>query len=87
MSHDIFKFVHSRRRLNDENAIRKQISIAKAYGIIQEEPHRYAKYHALNCGQKNCMFCTNPRKLLGEKTMQEKSFEQRRLHEEYDFEE
>ena len=86
MSSDVFKFVHSRRMLNTNNAIKKQVRIAKSYGVNQEEPHRYAKYHALNCGQKNCIFCANPRRLFGEKTLQEKSIEQRRLLEEYDFE-
>ena len=86
MSSDVFKFVHSRRMLNTNNAIKKQVRIAKSYGVNQEEPHPYAKYHALNCGQKNCIFCANPRRLFGEKTLQEKSIEQRRLLEEYDFE-
>ena len=87
MSSDVFKFLHSRRISNTENAIKKQVRIAKSYGVKQEEPHRYAKYHALNCGKKNCILCTNPRRLFGEKTIQEKSMEQRRLIEEYDFEE
>ena len=87
MSSESFKFLHSRRMLNTENAIRKQERIAKSYGVVQKEVHRYAKHHALNCGQKNCVFCANPRKLFGEKTVQEKAMEQRRLYEEYDFEE
>lgn len=87
MSSESFKFLHSRRMLNTENAIRKQERIAKSYGVVQKESHRYAKHHALNCGQKNCVFCANPRKLFGEKTVQERAMEQRRLYEEYDFEE
>ena len=83
MSSDTFKFLHSRRMLNTENAIKKQTTIAKAYGIVEEESHRYAKHHATNCGKKNCIFCTNPRRLFGEKTIQEKSIEQRRLQDEY----
>jgi hypothetical protein len=86
MSNEAFKFLHSKRMLNTESAIKKQLNIAKSYGVNQEEPHRYAKYHALNCGQKGCIFCSNPRKLFGHKTIQEKSIEQRRLYEEYDFE-
>jgi hypothetical protein len=85
MSSDVFKFAHSKRMLNTQNAIKRQMYIAKSNGINQEEPHRYAKYNAVNCGQKNCIFCANPRKLFGEKTIQEKSMEQRRLYEEYDF--
>ena len=83
MSSDTFKFLHSRRMLNTENAIKKQTTIAKAYGVVEEESHRYAKHHATNCGKKNCIFCANPRRLLGEKTIQEKSIEQRRLQDEY----
>lgn len=85
MSSDVFKFLHSKRMLNTESAIRKQMGIAKAYGIEQEESHRYAKHKAVNCGKKNCIFCANPRKLFGEKTIQEKSVEQRRFYEEYDY--
>lgn len=86
MSDEAFKFLHSKRMLNTESAIRKQLSIAKSYGVKPEEPHRYAKYHAVNCGHKRCILCSNPRRLFGEKTIQEKSMEQRRLYEEYDFE-
>lgn len=84
MSSDVFKFLHSKRMLNTESAIRRQMKIAKAHGVQQNEAHRYAKYHAVNCGQKNCVFCANPRKLFGEKTVQEKAMEQRRYHD-YDY--
>ena len=29
----------------------------------------------MNCGRPHCMLCTNPRRIWGEKTMQEKRFE------------
>lgn len=83
MSSDSFKFLHSRRMLNTQSAIKKQTSIAKANGVPVTEDHRFAKHHATNCGKKYCIFCTNPRKLFGEKTVQEKSIEQRRLQDEY----
>jgi hypothetical protein len=87
MASEVFKFLHSRRRLNTENAINRQVEIAKTYNVPVTEKHRYAKHNVLNCGQKGCIFCANPRKLFDEKTLKEKSFEQRRLYEEYDFEE
>ena len=86
MSSDTFKFLHSRRILNTENAIRKQMNIAKVHGINQEESHRYVKYSATNCGKTGCVMCSNPRRLFGEKTIQEKSIEQSRMYDEYDFE-
>jgi hypothetical protein len=41
-----------------------------------EQPHRFAKHHVLNCGNPKCIMCDNPRHVWGEKTMQEKSFDQ-----------
>ena len=67
---------HSSRLHADDNAIRKQVKIAKAHGIEIKEPHKLVKHHALNCGNSNCVMCGNPRKIWGEKTMQEKSFDE-----------
>jgi len=39
------------------------------------EPHRFAKKSALTCGNSNCVMCGNPRKVFGEKTIQEKKHE------------
>ena len=86
MSSDTFKFLHSRRMLHTKNAINRQTNIAKLHGIDEEETHRYAKHRAMNCGQSKCVICANPRKLFGEKTIQERSVEQLRIHDEYDFE-
>jgi hypothetical protein len=30
----------------------------------------------MNCGNPNCVMCGNPRKVWGEKTMQEKRFDE-----------
>ena len=76
MSTEEDKFKHSKRILKDENAIRKQLKIAKAYNIPVENPHELAKHHAMNCGNPNCVMCANPRKVWKEKTIQEKRFEQ-----------
>lgn len=82
MSTEEDKFKKSKRILNDENTIRKQIKIAKQHKVSEynpsaiDQPHRFAKQHAMNCGNPNCVMCANPRKVWKEKTIQEKRFEQ-----------
>jgi len=71
------KFKKSKRLQKDENAVAKQVKIAKAHGLTDKdravkEPHRLAKHHAMNCGQPGCMLCGNPRKIFKELTQQEK---------------
>lgn len=77
MSTEEDKFNHSRRLLKDENAIKKQVKIAKAHGLTDKdkavkEPHRMSKHHAMDCGNPGCMLCGNPRKTWKELTAQEK---------------
>ena len=82
MSHEFDKEKHSKRLHQDEVHITKQVKIAKAYGVPVKEPHKFAKKHVLNCGDPNCVMCMNPRKAFGEKTIQEKRFDQKeRIHE------
>jgi len=76
MSHDEDKIKNSSRRLKDENAIKKQVKIAKAMGMKVEEPHKLAKHHVLDCGNPNCPLCSSPRKLYGERSIQERRFYQ-----------
>lgn len=76
MSREEDRKKHSSRLLKDENAIRKQKKIAKAHGFVHGPDHRYAKMHAVNCGDPNCAMCGNPRKFFKEKTIQEKRLEQ-----------
>jgi hypothetical protein len=61
----------SRRRLRDENAVKRQTRIAKSRGNPVTEPHKFAKRHAMDCGQPGCMLCGNPRKIFKERTIQE----------------
>ena len=75
MSTEQDKYKNSRRRLKDENAVKKQTKIAKEFGVPVSEPHKFAKKHAMNCGDPNCIFCMNPRKSFKQKTLKEKSFE------------
>lgn len=59
--------------------IKRQVKIAKAYGIDVDTPHKLSKHHATNCGQPQCLMCGNPRKIWGEETIQEKRFKQAEL--------
>ena len=77
MSKEEDKFKKSKRIHQDENAVKKQVKIAKAHGLTDKdkaikEPHRMAKHHAMDCGQPGCILCGNPRKLWHELTIQEK---------------
>jgi hypothetical protein len=72
MSTEEDKFKNSKRRLKDENAVKRQTKIAKAAGADVSQPHKFAKRHAMNCGNPNCVMCMNPRKSFNELTTQEK---------------
>ena len=76
MSTEQDKYKNSKRRLKDENAVKKQTKIAKAHGVLVEEPHKFAKHHAMDCGNPGCPLCSNPRKLYNELTPQEKKMYQ-----------
>lgn len=78
MSNEFAKYLNSRRRFGDENAIKKQVKIAKQHGLTSrdkavKEPHRLAKHRAMDCGNPECFMCGNPRKTHKDKlTAQEK---------------
>jgi hypothetical protein len=76
MSHEEEKVKHSKRILKTDNAVKKQVKIAKEFGVEVKEPHKFAKVHAMNCGNPKCFMCSNPRKVFNEKTIQEKRLEQ-----------
>ncbi len=63
-----------RRRLT-QNAINKQKRIAKQSAWnsdkLLEQPHRFAKHHALDCGNPRCLVC-HPEKVFRKPTIQEK---------------
>ncbi len=71
------KFERSKRLHDEETKIKRQAKMAKTAGYDIKEPHRFHKRKALNCGNSDCFLCMNPRKATGEKTIQEKKFEQR----------
>lgn len=54
--------------------IKRQTNIAKESHSRTNQPHRFAKMSALNCGNPKCMFCMNPRKSFNEMTLQERRF-------------
>ena len=72
MSTEQDKFKKSKRIQKDENAVKKQTRIAREFGVPVTEPHKFAKHHAMNCGNPNCHMCGNPRKVFNEPTQQEK---------------
>jgi hypothetical protein len=67
----------SRRRQQDDNAIARQVKIAKSHNTFNDQnikqPHRLVKHHAMDCGNPECYLCGNPRKTHKDKlTQQEK---------------
>ena len=82
MSSENDKVKHSKRLHKEEAAIKRQVKIAKEYGVPVTEPHKFAKRHALNCGNPKCVMCANPRKVFNEKTIQEQKFEQTEKYDE-----
>lgn len=87
MSDEVDKFRNSRRRHNDETKIQRQIDIAKAYHMHHdgkwkyiEQPHRNHKKAILNCGDPKCYMCMNPRRAMGEESMQERKHKQEKYY-------
>jgi hypothetical protein len=72
MSTEEDKFKNSKRRLKDEAAVKRQTKIAKSAGADISQPHKFAKTHAMTCGNPNCVMCMNPRKSVNELTQQDK---------------
>jgi hypothetical protein len=86
MSTEEDKFKKSKRIQQDENAVAKQVKIARAHGLTDKdkavkEPHRLAKHHVMDCGNPECYLCGNPRKTHKDKlTAQEKKLFQDTEH-------
>ena len=76
MSHEFDKEQHSKRIHQKEVTIARNTKLAKEFGIPVKEPHKLHKKNPFNCGNPDCVMCMNPRKSFGEKTMQERKFEQ-----------
>jgi hypothetical protein len=81
MSNQDQKEKRSKRFHKEEAAIKKQQKIALQHGLtrleVEREPHRFAKQHAMDCGNPDCAMCGNPRHIMKDSaTIQEKSFKQ-----------
>jgi hypothetical protein len=81
MSNQDHKDKRSERLHKEEVAIKKQQKIALQHGVdrkeVETESHRFAKHHAMDCGNPDCAMCGNPRHVHKKsETKQEKSFEQ-----------
>lgn len=66
----------AKRLQRTANAIKKQIRIAKnAWNSshLLKQPHRFAKSHALDCGNPKCLVC-HSEKVFRKPTLQEKKF-------------
>ena len=83
MSSEEEKFAHSKRIHQKNTSIQKQVHIAKEFGAPIDTPHKYAKHHALNCGNPKCVMCANPRKTFKELTAKEKRMFQPELQDEF----
>ena len=64
----------ARRRRLTTNAIERQKRIVKDTRgrSPTDQPHRYAKMHALSCGIPGCPACSNPRRVWRQRTLQER---------------
>lgn len=67
----------AKRLQRTANVIKKQLRIAKAFGLthLLKQPHRLAKHHALDCGNTECLVCHSD-KVFNKPTIQEKRFVQ-----------
>ena len=81
MSDQETKEKHSRRLYDDEVHVKKRTNILKELHSslddkTKKQPHRLHKISGMNCGNPKCVMCGNPRKVFGEKTIQEKKFDE-----------
>jgi len=69
---------HGERFFQKIKKLARKLKLAKEYGYEHalKNPHKYHKASLFNCGNPKCVMCMNPRKAFGEKTMQERKFEQ-----------
>lgn len=69
---------HKRRtkriQQKDRHIKRQCAIIGYSTSYEPKSPHMFAKKSATNCGNSRCMYCTNPRKMFKELTMQEQIF-------------
>lgn len=66
--------LHEKRIRYKNNHLEKQIRIAKENNIPVSTPHKFHKRNVMDCGNSNCIFCSNPRKMWNRITLKEKKF-------------
>lgn len=79
MSDELTKQKRNERIQQKDNRLEKQKVIAKLLGgtgKMDMSSHYYHKQNVANCGNPVCYLCSNPRKFFGEKTIQERKFEE-----------
>lgn len=59
------------RRHKTQVYIRKQLEIWQNANREEVEPHYFHKRASMDCGKSGCCLCGNPRRVIGEKTIQE----------------
>jgi hypothetical protein len=80
------KVKHKTRMHRAWTAIKKQLGIIKSRQhflgaskqIAEEQPHRLAKKHAMDCGQPGCVICGNPRRTRRHKLKDQLTTQERR---------
>lgn len=76
MSNELHREQHSKRLQQKDNHIARQMSIRKAHKFPDDKAHKYHKVSGTTCGDSHCVMCGNPRKFFGERTIQERRFDQ-----------
>lgn len=78
MANEYDKQKHGERFFQKVKKLARKLKLAKVYNYDHalENPHKYHKTSLFNCGNPKCIMCMNPRKGFGEKTIQERKFEQ-----------
>lgn len=82
MSNNNDKIKHSTRRTKNHDKVVRQLKIARSHGINIREPHRLSKHHSIDFSDDFTLPRHQRRKLLKEKTIQEKRFLQIRIKDE-----
>lgn len=83
MSDQLQRELRSKRLYQADVHIARRQKIRKNHSIpAVDQPHRLYKSVCLACGNSNCVMCGNPRKFWNEPTIQERRFNQPRLHNE-----
>ena len=82
MSDPLSKVKTSKRRYNTETVAKRQFRIAKEHGMNPDpdELHKFAKHHAMDCGNPECHLCGNPRHSKLFKTKDKLTTQERRFY-------